>query len=139
MTRASEMSSIRLLRSVTRAVFVIALAAAAIVVAGSPEPVRAQASTDGSWSVLIVTETGECDRAYRYRIRVADGKILYDGEAGVSFTGQVDSKGQVAATVQRGDQRATGSGKLAGSKGAGTWTGKSGTGACGGRWEAERK
>jgi hypothetical protein len=133
------MSLMHLLRPLTRAVFVSAFAAAAMVLAGSPEPVKAQAGTDGSWSVLIITETGECDRAYRYGIRIKGGKILYDGEAGVSFTGQVDSNGQVAATVQRGEQSATGSGRLSGSKGAGTWKGKSNTGACGGRWEAERK
>ena len=127
------------LRSSARAVFAIAFAAAAIVLAGAPEPVRAQASTDGSWSVLIITETGECDRAYRYGIRIKGGQILYDGEAGVSFTGRVESNGQVAATVQRGEQSATGSGRLSGSIGAGTWTGKSNTGACGGRWEAERR
>lgn len=133
------MTSKLLLRSLARAVLVIAFAAAAIVFAGAPEPVRAQASTDGTWSVLIITETGECDRAYRYGIRIEGGKILYDGEAGVSFTGQVESNGQIAAVVQRGEQSATGSGRLSGSKGAGTWKGKSNTGACGGRWEAERK
>jgi hypothetical protein len=127
------------LRPLARAVFAIAFAAAAFVLAALPAPVRAQASTDGTWSVLIITETGECDRAYRYGIRIAGGKILYDGEAGVSFTGQVESNGQVAAVVRRGEQSATGSGRLSGSKGAGTWTGKSTTGACGGRWEAERK
>jgi hypothetical protein len=132
------MAVMRLLKPLTPAVFAIALAAAAIVLAGS-EPVRAQASFDGSWSILVITESGECDRAYRYAVRVEGGKIIYGGEAGVAMTGQVESNGQLAATVRRGEQTATGTGRLAGSSGAGTWKGKSNTGACGGRWEAERR
>ena len=128
-----------LFRSLTRAAFVVALAAGAIFLMGLLEPVRAQASFDGSWSVLIITDTGECDRAYRYGIRIERGQIVYGGEAGVAFTGRVESNGQVAATVRRGEQIATGSGRLSGSSGAGTWKGQSSTGACGGRWEAERR
>ena len=127
----------RHLRPLAHAVSVVAFAAAATLLA--PEPVRAQAGFDGSWSVLIVTETGECDRAYRYGIAIQSGQIVYGGEAGVAFTGRVASNGQVTATVRRGEQSATGSGRLSGSSGAGTWTGKSNTGACGGRWEAERR
>jgi hypothetical protein len=129
----------QLLRPFSRAVFVVAFAAAAFFLVGSSEPVRAQGSFDGTWSVLIVTETGECDRAYRYGIRIERGQIVYGGEAGVTFTGRVEGNGQVVATVRRGEQNATGSGRLSGSSGAGTWKGQSGTGACGGRWEAERR
>ena len=128
-----------LFRSLTRAAFVVALAAGAIFLMGLLEPVRAQANFDGSWSVLIITDTGECDRAYRYSIRIERGQIVYGGEAGVAFTGRVESNGQVAATVRRGEQIATGSGRLSGSSGVGTWKGQSSIGACGGRWEAERR
>jgi hypothetical protein len=117
----------------------VAALVAAAVVAGLSLPARAQAKFDGAWSVLIITETGECDRAYRYGIRIRSGQISYAGEAGISFTGRVESNGQVTATVGRGDQRATGSGRLSGNSGAGTWRGRSMTGACGGRWEAERR
>ena len=112
---------------------------AAILLAGAPQPVPAQANFDGSWSVLIITESGECDRAYRYGIRIQGGQIVYDGEAGVTFTGSVDGKGQVTATVRRSQQVANGSGRLSGSSGGGTWKGQSNTGACTGRWEAERR
>jgi hypothetical protein len=127
-----------LLRSLAGAAFVVAFAAGIFLV-GSSEQVRAQASFDGTWSVLIITDTGECDRAYRYGIRIERGQIVYGGEAGVAFTGRVESNGQVAASVRRGEQSATGSGRLSGSRGAGTWKGISSTGACGGRWEAERR
>jgi hypothetical protein len=120
-------------------IFAVAFAAAAIFLVGPSKAARSQASFDGSWSVLIITDTGECDRAYRYGIRIRDGQIIYSGEAGVTFTGRVESNGQVKATVGRGEQSATGGGRLSGSTGAGTWKGRSNTGACGGRWEAERR
>ena len=128
-----------LFRSLTRAAFVVAFTAGTCFLVGPAEPVMAQASFEGSWSVLIITDTGECDRAYRYGIRIERGQIVYGGEAGVAFTGRVESNGQLAATVRRGEQSATGSGRLSGSTGAGTWKGQSSTGACGGRWEAERR
>ena len=129
----------RLLRPLAHAVFVVASVAAAIILAGSSEPVRAQSNFDGSWSILIITDTGECDRAYRYGIRIVRGQFVYDGEAGVALTGRVENNGQVAATIRRGEQSATGSGRLSSSSGAGTWRGISSTGVCGGRWEAERR
>jgi len=116
---------------------ILGIAAFAAALAGLPA--QAQSQFDGTWSVLIVTETGECDRAYRYGIRIQSGQIIYDGEAGVSFTGRVESNGHVTAAVGRGQQRATGSGRLSGNIGVGTWRGQSNTGACGGRWEAERR
>ena len=127
------------MRPLTRALCVVAFAAAAIVLAVSSEPLRAQSNFDGSWSVLIITDKGECDRGYRYAIRIVGGQFVYGGEAGVSFTGHVERNGQVEATIRRGRQIAAGSGRLSGRKGAGTWSGRSSTGLCGGRWEAERR
>jgi hypothetical protein len=106
---------------------------------GAATTAFAQKSFDGAWSVLIITDSGECDRAYRYGVRIAGGRILYDGEAGVSFTGSVGADGRLTATVSRGSQSASGSGRLAGDQGGGTWSGKSSTGRCSGRWEAERR
>jgi hypothetical protein len=119
----------------------VAFAAMAVVLVSSPEPVRAQTNFDGSWSILIITDQGECDRAYRYGIRIVRGQIIYDGEAGVTFTGQVERNGRVTAAVQRGQQSATASGRLSSGSGtgAGTWKGLSSTGVCSGRWEAERR
>jgi len=101
--------------------------------------VRAASNFDGQWSVLIITEDGTCDRAYRYAVKVVNGVLRYDGEAAVSLSGRVDPSGKLNATVQRGDQRANGSGRLSSSSGTGTWKGKSSTTACSGRWEAEKR
>ncbi len=38
-------------------------------------PTRALPAFDGLWSVLIVTEKGDCDRGYRYPIRIARGAL----------------------------------------------------------------
>jgi hypothetical protein len=100
---------------------------------------RAQAGFDGAWSILIVTEAGECDRAYRYSVQIEQGHINYDGSAGVQLTGSVDRGGHVSASVQRGGQGAAGTGRLSGNRGRGTWRGKSPTGQCSGYWEAERR
>jgi hypothetical protein len=99
----------------------------------------AASAYDGQWSVLIITEAGTCDRAYRYPVRVTNGVLKYEGEAGVEISGRVDASGKINATVQRGEQSASGSGRLSASSGTGKWTGKSSTTACTGRWEAEKR
>jgi hypothetical protein len=99
----------------------------------------AASNFDGAWSVLIITEDGTCDRAYRYPVRVLNGVLKYEGEAGVAISGRVDASGKINATVQRGEQSANGSGRLSSSSGTGTWKGKSSTTACTGRWEAEKR
>jgi hypothetical protein len=120
-----------------RAYFLLAVAAAFFSMA--PSAARAQAGFDGLWTILIVTEAGECDRAYRYAVQIDHGRLIYDGTAGVELTGTVDQSGRVAATVQRGEQGATGTGRLSGGHGRGTWRGKSSASQCSGYWEAERR
>lgn len=110
--------------------------AAAVIAAPRPAPA---ASFDGNWSVVVITERGSCDRAYRYPVRVVNGRITYEGEAGIAINGRVDSSGKLSATISRGDQSARGSGRLNRGSGAGVWSGKSSTSVCSGRWEAERR
>jgi len=112
--------------------FVLALALAAAV--------PAQASPhDGKWSVLIITEKGNCDQAYRYEVAVDDGKLSYAGREQVNLSGTVAGNGAVKVNIRLGEQGATGSGKLAGASGTGTWQGTGNAGACAGRWEAEKR
>lgn len=116
----------------------IAVALGAII-CGGPAP-AARANFDGLWSVLIITDAGTCDRAYRYRLRIADGTVSYDGqEAGVQVSGQVDAKGRVTVAVRSGDQVAQGTGQLSQTDGEGQWSGRSPAKQCAGRWEAERR
>ena len=100
---------------------------------------RASANAyDGQWSVLIVTQRGTCDRAYRYGITINNGNVVYEGGA-VNFSGRVSSGGSVHVTVLSSSGRASGSGRLSRSSGRGTWSGRSSNDACSGYWEAERR
>lgn len=102
-------------------------------------PAPAAPRYEGAWSVLVVTETGTCDRAYRYPVRVENGAVRYVGEAGIDLSGQVASNGTVKVTIRRGEQSATGSGRLSADGGSGTWSGSSPTSQCSGSWQAERR
>src|SRR4051812_18774753 len=107
-------------------------------VPASPAPMSAgKANFDGAWSVLIVTEQGKCDRAYRYPVKIENGAVGYAGNASFTVSGKVDSKGAVTVTVARGSQSATGTGVMSGTEGTGAWTAASGD--CSGTWTAERR
>ena len=76
---------------------------------------------DGQWSVLIVTEKGRCDRAYRYPVRIENGTVGYAGTASFNISGAVGNNGAVTVTVSRGSQSATGTGRMSATDGTGTW------------------
>jgi hypothetical protein len=111
---------------------------AATVAPAFPAPISAgKATFDGQWSVLIVTEKGTCDRAYRYPVKIQNGSVGYAGEASFNVSGKVGPNGAVVVTVSRGSQSATGTGSLSSSDGSGRWT--AGSGECSGTWTAERR
>jgi hypothetical protein len=94
---------------------------------------------DGNWSVLVITESGSCDAAYRYGVSVDNGAVHYRGESGIDVTGSVDDNGRVRVRIGRGEQTAQGTGQLSATSGSGTWSGSSSSSRCQGRWEAERR
>src|SRR5947207_512808 len=78
-----------------------------------PAPIASgKQNLKGNWSVLIVTEQGKCDRAYRYPVRIANGSVGYPGEASFNVSGSVGANGAVTVTVSRGSQSAKGTGQL---------------------------
>src|SRR6478609_3882446 len=89
----------------------LAILASTVIPAGSA-PIASPKSFDGGWSVLIVTEKGTCDRAYRYPIKIENGAVGYAGSASFTVSGKVDPKGAVIVTVARGSQSATGTGRM---------------------------
>jgi hypothetical protein len=97
------------------------------------------ATFDGNWSVLVITESGSCDAAYRYGVTVDNGIVRYRGESGIDVRGSVDDRGRVRVAIGRGEQHAEGTGQLSQDSGSGTWSGSSSTNRCRGRWEAERR
>jgi hypothetical protein len=109
-------------------------------IASVPDLAVARSAYDGQWSVLIVTEQGACDRAYRYGVEISNGQVLYQGGGPVNFTGRVAGNGSVRVMVTAGDRRAVGQGRLSRNIGRGHWSGTSSTsGGCTGYWEAERR
>jgi hypothetical protein len=120
----------------------------ATTVAASAKPPKAKApppkpapaiNFDGRWSVVIITDAGTCDRAYRYGVRISGGRILYEGDSAAVINGQVDARGNVVVNLRYGQSSASGSGHLTESDGEGRWQGASTDSSCSGRWEAERR
>jgi hypothetical protein len=116
-----------------------ALAAVVLAATAAASAARAATPFDGAWSVLIVTEKGECDRAYRYPVRIQNGVVTYGGEASFNISGRVTGKGVVNVSVSRGSARADGSGRMSGSSGSGSWKGTASNASCSGTWTAERR
>ena len=116
-----------------------AFAVLAILAATVPAsaPAAARSNFDGTWSVLIVTQKGTCDRAYRYPVRIANGSVGYAGDSSFTVSGKVGDNGAVTVKVARGSQSANGQGRLSATDGSGMWT--AGSGDCSGTWTAERR
>ena len=115
-----------------------ALALTALSFAGALSAIAPAAATpnyDGLWSVVIVTQKGTCDRAYRYPVRISNGAVQNDGPSLINVSGKVGGNGAVTVLVSAGDKSASGTGRLSGKVGGGKWSG----GECAGSWEAERR
>ena len=110
-----------------------ALVAASIAVAATAS--SAMPRYDGLWSVSIVTTKGDCIASYRYPMRIVGGVLANGGDIAVNVSGRVAADGAVTVVVSRGDTRASGSGRLAGNAGNGSWK----TGSCSGQWTAARR
>jgi hypothetical protein len=111
----------------------------ALVCIASLSAAQARTAYDGTWSVLIVTETGICDRAYRYGVEIHNGAVRYQGGGPIDLVGRVAQNGSVRVSVTSGSQYAHGSGRMSRNAGRGRWSGRSNTGACSGYWTAERR
>src|SRR5690242_5007331 len=98
-------------------------------------PVQATGNFDGKWSVVIVTEKGDCDRAYRYPIDIRNANLINAGNASFDISGKVQGDGAVAVKISYGQKSAQGSGRLSGNSGEGRWAGSG----CAGSWMAERR
>lgn len=92
-------------------------------------------SFDGAWSVEITTSRGACSSDVRFNIEVRDGAVF---ATGLDVQGKVAANGATQVRIASGSQSASGSGRLAGSSGAGTWQGVGSQGACAGKWSAIR-
>ncbi len=119
-------------RVLSAAIGALAAASALATVAAAANPAPRY---DGIWSVSIVTEKGDCDRGYRYPIRISNGVLVNGGSDPFTISGRVAPSGAITVTLSSGSKSAMGSGRLAGNTGEGLWHG----GACSGTWTAERR
>jgi hypothetical protein len=124
------------LNAMAGAVGVVVLGGA-MLAASTSAPART--NFDGAWSVLVITDYGSCERAYRYGVQIVNGRVLSDGEAGVNISGRVSPRGQVNVEVRQGNQQAVGAGRLSQATGGGRWKGASPDQQCGGHWTAQRR
>jgi hypothetical protein len=96
------------------------------------------AAFDGLWSVSIVTQHGDCNRGYRYPLRIVDGYVTKaDIDPSYGVSGAVGRSGAIGVTVSGGGQTATGVGRLTRNGGRGLW--QTSNGECRGNWTAERR
>jgi hypothetical protein len=109
--------------------------AAVLGLVAAAAPVSATGNFDGKWSVVVVTQKGDCDRAYRYPIDIKGQALINAGNTAFDISGKVAGDGAVAVKIRHGDKSASGSGRLSGSYGQGQWSG----GSCAGTWTAERR
>jgi hypothetical protein len=94
---------------------------------------------DGSWSVVINTQSGSCDPQYRFGVQIIDGNIVYEGGGGGNAQGRVGPNGGVWVNVSAAGNSAAGEGRLSRETGGGTWRGQGPGGTCAGTWQAARR
>jgi hypothetical protein len=97
---------------------------------------HARSAYDGSWDLVFVTQRGTCDPSYTFTVNIADGIVTHPNL--VRFKGYVANSGSVRASVTVQDKFASGTGRLSGSTGRGTWSGREGSSRCSGNWTAQR-
>ena len=102
-------------------------------------PVAARTPYDGSWSVVIMTQRGACESAYRFSLAITNGIVSYPWDTSVVANGRVGKGGAVRVAVASGGQRANGAGRLFATSGGGSWQGVGSSGVCSGRWTAQRQ
>jgi hypothetical protein len=97
---------------------------------------QARSAYDGSWELVFVTQRGACDPTYNFSVNISNGVVTNPNL--VRFRGYVARSGAVRASVTVQDKYASGSGRLSGASGRGTWSGHSGSARCLGYWTAQR-
>jgi hypothetical protein len=133
-TRSQEQEMTSILKIPVR----LFVAAVALVAAYAPAPAAARTNFDGNWSVMIMTNSGPCDRSYRFGLSIHNGDIIYNGSAPVNLKGRVSGNGSLRVRVSAGAQSADGAGRLSRDYGRGHWRGTGPSDVCAGSWTAQR-
>jgi RNA polymerase sigma factor (sigma-70 family) len=92
---------------------------------------------DGRWSILVVTDRGDCS-IYRYGVIVDHGRARYAGTADFTIDGSIAPNGTVRARISRGSNHADVRGRVGQGTGSGLWH-TAGSYDCSGHWTAEHR
>ena len=98
--------------------------------------IRRGGAYDGVWDVVFATTRGTCSSGYRVPFTVSGSRVSSAGGGRVS--GSVSRAGAVVVHVSVGASKASGGGRLAGTSGAGSWSGIVTGDRCSGTWQASR-
>ena len=120
----------RLFRPLSSVAFVLALGAGF-----SFQLAEAASPYDGSWSVALVAENGNC-RASTVAIEVADGKVRYVGAFAAVAEGAVRPDGVLSVTFSHKAATISARGSVDETFGFGSWS--SPTQSCDGTWTARK-
>jgi hypothetical protein len=115
-------------------------AVVAAALASFAAPAAAEAATragvyDGVWNVMFATQAGNCS-SNSVPFTVAGTRVSSAG--GGKVTGGVSRAGIVSVNISVGASKASGNGRLAGTSGAGRWSGIIQGDRCSGTWQATR-
>ena len=134
------MSSILVTKNARRSVVAgaVLIGMASGLVSHSPAHAALPNKHDGRWSIEVITEKGDCDRAYRYSVLIQNGEARYGGSEPIQVSGKVAPTGAVKGSIVYGENRADVVGTLSDGFGKGRWT-WAGSRTCSGNWNAERR
>jgi hypothetical protein len=119
------------MKKVLKGYFVAASVGAALVAAA---PAEAGTRYDGTWHVTFATTSGDCDSNTGFNIQVNNGIVSGPFNA----RGRVTDAGRAQVAVSSGAGEASGTGRLRGRAGSGSWSASGSRGQCTGSWSASR-
>jgi hypothetical protein len=120
-----------------RGIFAVTVTLLLVTVGSLPSSAVPRAGAyDGEWSVIIQTLRGDCIGGVRVAVRITGSRVL-SPDPGYNARGVVASNGAIRVVVSRGEQSASGFGRLVGDSGRGSW--RTARGECSGQWAAERR
>jgi len=114
---------------------VVPTLAALLALACTPTNAASGSPYDGTWSVAIYTQRGDCS-SVRVAARIVGGRV-YSEDQNYQANGAVGANGVIRVTVAGAGRSASGSGRLTNNSGAGRWS--SSAGECSGSWSASRR
>jgi len=99
---------------------------------------NAQNKFDGPWSVVVVTNSGPCERTYTGRVQIINGVVQFGGRGPSSVSGRVTERGGVSLAASIGAGWAKASGQVSTNSGQGTWRAQVENRTCTGSWSAQK-